>query len=173
MTSKNIVLIGFMGTGKTSVGKILAAKLNRKLVDVDQRIEEKEKRKIGEIFENDGEPQFRALEKEMIREVSKERGIVITTGGGAVLDPENVGALKENGQLVLLKASPETILERVKRSKHRPLLKGEDRLAQIKRLLIQREPFYHCADVEIETDGLSAVPVAKMILEKFVHEDPA
>ncbi len=164
LEDRNIVLVGFMGTGKTSVGKALAKKLKRCLVDVDRRIEEKEKRMIREIFEKEGEPYFRKLEAEVIREVCRQRGVVITTGGGAVLDPANVAALRESGILVCLSARPETIFKRVKNSEKRPLLPTGDKLAQIKKLLDAREPFYEMADHRIQTDEQSPEETAACII---------
>src|SRR3989338_6650413 len=99
VSSKNIVLIGFMGTGKSTVGKILAKKMNRALVDIDRRIEENERRRGAPIFVEEGEVYFRGLEKETIRDVCRASGLVITTGGGAVMDAENMAALRANGVL--------------------------------------------------------------------------
>lgn len=161
---KNIVLVGFMGTGKTSVGKALAKKMGRPVIDIDRVIEEKEKRKIGDIFEKDGEPRFREIEKETIRAEALKEGAVITTGGGAVLDPQNVEALRNSGYVIALLASPETIFERVRNAKHRPLLNGKDMLAEIKRLLTIREPHYRQSDYQFQTDGRTADQVADMIL---------
>ena len=162
---KNIVLTGFMGTGKTSIGKALAKKLSRPVLDVDHLVEEKERRKISEIFEKEGEARFRELEKEAIREVSQRQGVVITTGGGAVIDPDNVEALKKNGWIVALEAKPETIFERVKNSRHRPLLEGRDMMDEIKRLLALREPFYRRSDFSFQTDGKTSIEVAEVILK--------
>jgi shikimate kinase len=162
---KNIVLIGFMGTGKTTVGKILARSLGYKLIDIDQCVEEKERRKISEIFEKEGEAAFRKLEKSMIRWASGAASSVITTGGGAVIDPENRDMLAENGIIVALTATPETIYQRVKRSGHRPLLKTGDVLAEIKKLLEARRPFYEKADVSFVTDRQKPADTAKQIEE--------
>ncbi len=162
---KNIVLVGFMGTGKTSVGKALARRLNRPVVDVDHTIEENEKRKISEIFEKEGEARFRELEKEAIRILSQREGIIITTGGGAVIEPENRERLENSGWTVALMATPETIYQRVKDSRHRPLLENKDRLAEIKILLETRKPFYEKSDFQFETDGKNAAQVAEAILE--------
>ena len=167
---KNISLIGFMGTGKTSVGKILGKRLNRPVMDVDFTIEEKEKRKIGEIFKNSGEAYFRSVEKEAIREICRQQSLVITTGGGAVIDPENLEALKASGWVIGLSATPETICQRVKDSRHRPLLDGEDKLGEVKRLLAARKPFYEKADFYFETDGRSSAQVAGLILEKLADQ---
>ena len=167
---KNISLIGFMGTGKTSVGKILGKRLNRPVMDVDLTIEKKEKRKIGEIFKDAGEAYFRSVEKEAIREICRRQGLVITTGGGAVLDTENLEALKASGWVIGLSATPETIYQRVKDSRHRPLLDGEDKLGEVKRLLAVRKPFYEKADFYFETDGRSSAQVAGLILEKLADQ---
>lgn len=169
--SKNIVLIGFMGTGKSTVGKILAKKMSRALVDIDHRIEEREKRKISEIFEKEGEEYFRRLEKEMIRDTASHSGQVITTGGGAVLDAENFAALKSSGFLVALTASPETIYQRVKDTRHRPLLKSPDLMAEIRRLLEIRMPVYKKADLCFTSDGKSGAQVAEQILEALEKEE--
>ncbi|OGW80390.1 MAG: hypothetical protein A3C47_04915 [Omnitrophica bacterium RIFCSPHIGHO2_02_FULL_51_18] len=171
ISGRNIVLVGFMGTGKTSVGKALAKKLGRSLVDIDRRIEDREKRKIKEIFEKEGEPYFRKLEKEVIREVSGEKRIVITTGGGAVLDSENISALKKNGILVCLVAAPETIYRRVKNSENRPLLEAGDKLTEIKRLLSAREPCYRAADYQLRTDAQRPEQTAADIL-KLLEDRP-
>ena len=170
-SAKNIVLIGFMGTGKSRVGKTLAKKLGRPLVDVDQRIEQGEKRRVAQIFEKEGEIYFRRLEKEAIRDVSAGRGLVITTGGGAVIDPENVSALKANGILVLLEATPQTIYQRVKDSRHRPLLKSGDVQGEIGRLLEARRSYYDQADLRCTTDGKTAQQVADEILRALENEE--
>jgi shikimate kinase len=152
LDSKNIVLIGFMGTGKTSVGKMIAQRLKRPLIDVDKHIETVEKRKIADIFAQEGEAYFRSIETKAIAEFSTLRGVVITTGGGSVLNPKNLEALRRGGWLVALRASPETIYERVKDSPHRPLLLIPDRLSEIRRLLEVRSPVYQKADFSFCTD---------------------
>ncbi len=154
-----------MGTGKSSVGRILARRMRRQFVDIDRYIEDREKRKIREIFEKDGEPYFRAVEREAVLHWAAKENMVITTGGGAVMDPENVAALKRTGLLVTLLASPETIYQRVKNSKNRPLLKDkEDLLSEISSLLEKRKPFYEKSDYYFDTDGKNAAQVARMIL---------
>ena len=169
--NKNIVLIGFMGTGKSTVGKVLAKRTGRTLVDIDQKIEDKEKKRISEIFEKDGEAAFRKLEKQTIGRAVLDSNLVITTGGGAVLDPENFEALKKRGVLVTLEASFETIVKRVKDARTRPLLRSSDVPGEIKRLLEARKPFYDKADLKIATDGKSAHQVAEEILEKLSGEE--
>ena len=161
---KNIVLIGFMGTGKTSVGKILARRLKKTVRDVDEFIEAKEKRSIRDIFEKDGEVYFRRAEKEAVQALAREENVVITTGGGVVLDPENTKVLSENGWIVALHASPETIFRRVKHSRKRPLLQDGDMLSEIKKLLEARRPFYRRADFSLDTDGKNAAQVTDRIL---------
>ncbi len=170
MEPRNISLIGFMGTGKSSVGKILGRCLSRPVVDVDLYIEASEKRKIGAIFSEAGEAYFRTLEKKAIREICERRGIVITTGGGAVLDPENLEALKASGWVIALSATPETVYRRVKNSRHRPLLEGKDRLEEIERLLAIRKPYYEKADFTFETNNRSSAQVAALILEKLADK---
>jgi len=171
MPEKNLILIGFMGTGKSSVGKALAKKTGRTLIDVDQRIEEKEKRRIADIFEKDGEAAFRRLENEAIREAAMNSGAIITTGGGAVIDPENLLVLKASGVLVALEASPETIFQRVKDSRHRPLLHSSDVPGEIRRLLEVRRPYYQKADLVFTTDGKSPAQVAEEIAAKLEGAD--
>ncbi len=175
---KNIVLIGFMGTGKSTVGKTLSKKMGRTLVDIDQRIEEGQKRRIADIFEKDGETVFRDLEKRAIREAVLGSGLVITTGGGAVMDPENLSVLKERGIVILLEAQPDTIYKRVKDSRHRPLLHlpagqagSNDVMGEIRRLLAQRQPQYDRADFKFATDGKSAAQVSDEILAKLSEEE--
>jgi shikimate kinase len=171
VSDKNLVLIGFMGTGKSTVGKILAKKLGRELVDVDQRIEEKERRRIADIFEKDGEARFRELEKEAIRETASGSALVITTGGGAVTDAQNVAELKAHGILVALEASVQTIYDRVKGTRHRPLLKAGDVQGEIRRLLEERRPHYAQADLKFSTDGKTAPQVAEEILKALESEE--
>lgn len=164
--TKNVSLIGFMGTGKSSIGKALGRILSRPVIDIDRVVETKEKRKIREIFEMHGEAHFRKLEKDAIAEAAEAVGKVITTGGGAAIDPANMEALRKNGWVISLTAKAETIYYRVKDSKHRPLLaSGEDRLESIKKLMEIRRPYYEKADFHFETDGHSAAQVAEAIIE--------
>ena len=162
--SKNIVLTGFMGTGKSSVGRILARRMRRGFVDLDRYIESSQKRKIRDIFEKDGEAFFRNLEKEAVLFWSQKSDLIITTGGGTVVDRDNFTALKQNGILVTLVARPETVLQRVKNSKNRPLLnEKEDLLAEIRALLEKRKSFYDQSDLFFDTDGQNGSQVARMI----------
>lgn len=162
---QNIYLIGFMGTGKTAVGKELAKGLSLQLADIDDLITEKEKRSINDIFVQDGEPYFRKIEKETLKEISNSGGKVVSCGGGLVIDPENIAAMKQTGKLVCLIAKPEVILERTKKYTHRPLLKVADPLTKISELLEIRQPYYAKADFMIDTSDLSVKQVVQRILE--------
>lgn len=162
---KNIYLVGFMGTGKTVVGRELAKKLKREFLDLDTLIEEKEKRKITDIFAKDGEPYFRKVEKEILLEASQKEGKVFSCGGGIVLDKENIQRMKETGIIICLQARPEVILERTREYKHRPLLNVKDSLKRIKELLDFRRSYYQKADYTIDTSDLGIEDVVERILE--------
>ncbi|MFQ6091562.1 MAG: shikimate kinase [bacterium] len=161
---RGVVLVGFMGTGKTVVGKKLAERLQMKFIDVDGLIEERSGTSISEIFDRFGEPHFRKVEKEVVAEVSAGDGLVVATGGGAVLDPENVTNLKSMGKMIHLSARPDVILERTKDADDRPLLETADRRKQIAALLAKRAPFYARADYEIDTSELSVEDVVDEIV---------
>lgn len=126
----NIALIGFMGSGKTTVGKVLAKSLDMKFIDIDRAISCREKKTIPEIFEEFGETYFRDLERKIIEEESVDNNIVISTGGGAIIDNVNIKNLKLSSFVVFLDCDVNTIYERVKRSKHRPLLLNCDNLLE-------------------------------------------
>lgn len=161
----NIVLLGFMGTGKTTIARRLSEILGFKYISSDDLIEKREKRTINEIFASSGEEYFRKVEKEIIKEISEKDNQVIDAGGGVVLDPENIDALRKNGILICLTARPEIIFERVKDKNDRPLLNVPDRLERIKQLLEFRKPFYERADYFIDTSDLDVNEVVKKILE--------
>lgn len=167
---KNIVLTGFMGTGKTAVGRELSRLLNMKLIDVDTEIEKSQKMTINEIFRQFGEPRFREMETEMIKQVSQNNNIIISTGGGAVLRQENMDAMRENGVIICLMATPETILKRTSNNSDRPLLQVENPLRRIKELLNYRKPFYERADVMIDTEGKTPLQIAEEIIERVRNE---
>jgi len=161
---KNIVLTGFMGTGKTSVAKQLSSMLGMKIVDMDSEIEKTQGKTINDIFAQLGEPFFRDLETEMAQIVSAMEHVIISTGGGVVLRPENIEYLRKNGIVVCLMASADTILKRTRSSDERPLLKVDDPLAQITEMLDVRKPFYKNADLVIDTEGKSPRQVAEEII---------
>jgi shikimate kinase/3-dehydroquinate synthase len=160
---RNIVLTGFMGTGKSAVGRRLARALGWRFVDTDEMIERKTGRTIPRIFADSGEGYFRKIERKMIQSAARQKNTVIATGGGAVLDPRNVRALKKNGLLVGLKASPRAILSRVSGS-DRPLLKGGDPRRRVERLLAERRERYEMADLVVDTSGRDADRVSRGIL---------
>lgn len=154
----NIVLIGMMGSGKSSIGKMTAQILQWDFYDVDKWIEKEQKKTIAEIFSKEGEATFRELETKMIKELSQKNNCVIAPGGGAPVFKENWDALKKNGRIVWLKASPQKLLERVEKKplSLRPLLMGKtSTLETISTLLNKRENFYKKADWILETDALS------------------
>ena len=161
----NVVITGFMCSGKTSVGKKLAEKLNFDFLDTDDLIENKVGMRITEIFEKYGEPYFRELETQIIKEVSEKDKLVISTGGGVVLREENVNNLRKNGVIINLVAKPETIYERLKKQPGiRPLLNKPNPLEEIKKLLECREIYYKNCDFRVETDNLSVEEIVEKIL---------
>ena len=147
-----VVLTGFMGTGKTSIGERLAARLERPFVDTDALIERREGRSIAAIFAADGEPHFRAIERRAIGEALAVPGAVVATGGGAIVDPANLAALRAAAPLVCLTARPEVILARTTTARSiRPLLQDDDPLGRITALLAERAPAYAQADLTLDT----------------------
>ncbi|MFC1501518.1 shikimate kinase [Elusimicrobiota bacterium] len=162
----NLVLTGFMGTGKTVIGKAIADRLNRKYVDVDTLIEEWKNKKISEIFAEEGEEAFREYESEMIEVAVASSNVVISCGGGAVLKPGNMDKLENNGVVVCLSARPEVIFERVKDGNTRPLLAVKDPLSKIKEILKNREKYYGRCAFSIDTSDLSVEEVVQLVLEK-------
>lgn len=164
MKKYNIVLVGFMGTGKTEVSKSLANVLKLRRLSIDDMIEHKECKTIEMIFSQYGETYFRRVESEIVESVSKEKNVIIDTGGGVVIDEYNVTNLKKHGIIVCLSANPEIIYERVKGYARRPLLNGEDQLAKIKELLIKRKEYYNRADYTIDTSNLSLNEVVDAIV---------
>lgn len=166
----NIALVGFMGTGKTSVSHILSSLLHFEVLDTDAMIEDQTGKRISEIFEQEGEPRFRAYEKALVEELKNRRNAIISTGGGLVTNPENIASLKTHSLVVCLWASPEVIWERVRHQSHRPLLlQTADPLEKIRTLLEQREPFYREADVLVHTEFRSLKEVAHQILHHWHH----
>ncbi len=161
----NIVLCGMMGVGKSTVGIKIAELTGRRWVDTDEIIGSRYG-KISDIFEYYGEAHFRDLETEIVKELAPQDGLVISTGGGMVLKPENSELLKQNGKLFFLRASLETLLERVLADDTRPLLRNTDNAKEMLRELLNRRiPVYeHVADEVIDTDGKSVEETAAEIL---------
>ena len=164
MDNRNIVLVGFMGTGKTTIGGILANRLGRPLVDIDAYIEEKEHRTISSIFADEGEPYFRKLERTAVQELSEQSGLIITPGGGIVLDPKNIQDLSRQGVVICLRADPAVILKRVESETHRPLLEEEDKAKRILDLLQRRQALYDAIPIQVNTSELSPTEVVEHIL---------
>jgi shikimate kinase len=160
---KNIALTGFMAVGKTHVGRKVARRLGWRFVDLDRAIERDEGRKVQEIFHRDGEAHFRILEKQKLREILAHERQVIATGGGAVMDEENLALLKEKALLVCLTAKPETILGRVRGGK-RPLLAVPDRETRMRELMSRRAPVYAQAHTTVDTENLSIDQVVEEVL---------
>ncbi len=161
---RNITLVGFMGTGKTTSGKILAKRLGYHFIDVDEEIEREQGVSISHIFSELGEAYFRMLERDFIKALSFREGLVISAGGGAVIDERNIQSMKLSGVLVCLTATPDTIMKRVGSSRNRPLLKVPDPLARIKNLMGAREQFYRKSDFTIDTTAMTPGDVADEII---------
>ena len=170
---KNIALIGFMGTGKTAVGQLLAKKLKMAFFELDSLIEKKAGKSIPEIFQQDGEIAFRELEIEVTREVAQKQGSVIACGGGIVLNKINIDRLKQGAAIVHLTATPTEILRRVSiEAGQRPLLEVENPGLAIRELLKFRKPFYErAADITINTSKLDIEAVAEEIMEKLKENE--
>ncbi len=151
-TDKNIVLVGFMASGKTLSSMELAERLNRKRVSTDDLIVKREGRSIPDIFRDSGEPYFRKVEREVVNEAASLRDLVIDCGGGVAANEENLKALKKNGIIFYLYASPESVLRRTKGKTDRPLLNVENPLDKIKQLLAQRDPHYRQADFIVDSN---------------------
>lgn len=165
---KNIMLIGFMGAGKTTVSRELTRLTGKVEVDMDAYIVQNEGCSINDIFEKKGEAYFRQLETKYLKEIQKESGAIVSCGGGAVLKDENVQLMKENGVIVLLTATPETTLLRVQNSKDRPILNGNMNIEFITELMNKRKDRYLAvADIIVETDNKSVRDIGKEILEKY------
>ena len=163
----NLALIGFMGTGKSAVGRSVADQLKFQLLDTDELIETRAGKTISEIFSQSGEPAFREMERQLVEELMRHTGSVISTGGGLPINPVNLQNLKAHSLVVCLWASPEKIFERVGEQSHRPLLKSADPLAKIRELLSLREPAYRQADVLINTEMRSVKEVAQQVIYQF------
>ena len=168
MKKSSIALIGFMGTGKTVVGRILAEKLGKQFIELDALIEKKAGKSIPDIFQQDGEIAFRELEIEAAREVAGKKSAVIACGGGLVLNKINVDRLRQECVIICLTASPSVILKRTSGdTDERPLLAVADRARQIGELLKFRRPFYErAADIIVNTSRMNADAVAGRIIEK-------
>jgi shikimate kinase len=162
---ENIALVGFMATGKSAVGRNLARKLHRRFVDLDALIEKTEGRNVRDIFAEKGESYFRRLEKQALEQILSQQGQIIATGGGIILDEDNLTLLRQKSLLIGLTASTDVLVSRVGKNSKRPLLKGVDVRARIEELLQQRQSRYAEADVIIDTSGLTINQVVEKILK--------
>lgn len=161
----NIVLIGFMGSGKSTISRALSKVFAMEVIEMDQVIAEREGMSISEIFEVHGEEYFRNLETELLRELQNRKGVVISCGGGVPMRDENVVEMKKNGKVVLLTASAETILDRVKNNHDRPLLENNKTVTFISDLMTKRRDKYEAAaDIIIQTDGKSEFEICEEII---------
>lgn len=168
MQTENIYLIGLMGAGKTTIGRQLAKALQLPFYDSDKAIEEQTGVDIPTIFEYEGEEGFRDRELNMIQELTKIDGIVLATGGGAILKEENRDALKKNGFVVYLQCSVDKILQRTRRDNQRPLLYTDTPRERIEALFLEREALYlSCADFKIETSSMQSKTVVQNILDEY------
>jgi len=169
----NIALIGFMGTGKTAVGKALAQKLDKQFIELDLSIEQRAGKSIPDIFQQDGEIAFRELEIDATREVSQGRNSVIACGGGIVLNKINIDRLRESSRMVFLTASPRAILKRTSGEPgQRPLLEVDNPTQTIRELSKFREPFYQrAADITIDTSKLNVNSVAEEIISRLKEDE--
>lgn len=160
----NIVLCGFMGCGKTTVGNALKKATGFPLYDTDLEIEHSEGRSISDIFSTFGEPYFRATEQKVIKELSLKNNIIIATGGGAVMNSENAKTLKSTGLVVFLDVTAETVIKRLKDDTTRPLLMREDKETAVRELLESRRPVYEAVcDIKIDANGDAEEIVAEML----------
>ena len=164
---QNLALIGFMGTGKSSVGRLAASHLNFSFLDTDELIESRVGKSVSEIFAQAGELAFRELERQVVAELNGARRTVISTGGGLGASEANLASLKRHAFVVCLWASPEAIWERVRTQSHRPLLEDPDPVGKIRQLLTAREPFYRQADVLMNTEQRSVKDVTQQALHQF------
>lgn len=162
----NIFLIGFMGAGKSTIAKVLQKELNMALVEMDERIVEEQGMSINEIFEKKGEDGFRDIESQLVIDIGNSENSIVSCGGGVVVRQQNVDNMKKSGKIIFLTATPETILERVKNGKDRPLLNGHMNVEYIAQLMEKRREMYeNAADVKISTDGKTVGEICTEIIK--------
>lgn len=161
---KTIVLIGMMGSGKTTIGKLLGEKLTLRCIDIDVIIEQNEKRTVSEIFQNEGEKYFRNIERETIKKNFTNKNLIISLGGGAFEDQLTQELLLKNSTVIYLKTSPNVILERIKNNTNRPLLKNQMTVEKIQSIILQRQKNYELANITILTDNKNTDKIVEEIL---------
>jgi shikimate kinase len=167
---QNIILAGFMGTGKSSTGKVLAKRLGWQFVDTDDLIEQEAGKSITDIFSEDGEEPFRILERHVAAGIRDIRHRVVATGGGILLDPVNRQNLENSGLLILLTADVDSIWDRIRKDAHRPLLQCEVPRSRIRELLDERSSTYDRIHYRIDTGGIPVEKVADLVFEMVKHE---
>jgi shikimate kinase len=167
--TRNVILVGFMGTGKSTVGKLLAGRLGWNFADMDEWIEKQQQSAIRDLFRIHGEAYFRSLESKALRKLLEEEKKILATGGGAVLAQENRDCMRENGLVIALTATPASIINRVSHDQNRPLLQGnlEERVLT---LLEQRKHAYEFADVTIDSTDLSAEQIVDEIIQHLKQD---
>ncbi len=162
---QNIFLIGFMGAGKSTIAKVLQRELGMELVEMDERIVKEQGMSINDIFAQKGEDGFRDIESQLVIDIGKNKNSIVSCGGGVVVRPQNVENMKKSGKIVFLTATPETILERVKNGKDRPLLNGHMNVEYISELMEKRRQMYEdAADVKVATDGKTVGEICTEII---------
>ena len=168
----NIVLIGFMGAGKSTVADYLNSIFSMDIIEMDQIIEKREHMSVSDIFEVKGEEYFRNLETELLIETQGRKNAIISCGGGVAMRERNVEEMKKNGRVVLLTAKPETILERVKENESRPLLEGKKNVEDIQNLMEKRRARYEAAaDVIVATDDKTVLQICEELIQKLLEMD--
>ena len=172
MRKNHIFLIGFMGSGKSTVAKYLSSAYQMKQIEMDEQIEKNEGRSISSIFEKEGEEYFRTLETELLKSLDPRETFVVSCGGGAAVKEENVREMKEKGRIILLSAQPETVYARVKNSHNRPLLEGNMNVSYIKELMDKRQKLYErAADFQVKTEGRTAEDIGEEIIKQIRKEE--
>jgi len=166
----NLYLVGFMGTGKSTVGRIVAKQMNFEFLDSDQEIERLQGRPVSAIFAEEGEAAFRKLEREFIERGHPGRGCVVACGGGLVVPPGMIELLKERGIVVCMHAPIETIIDRILHTTHRPLLHVEDPARRLRELYVQREPIYRRTGTMVLTDSRPLKEIAAHVLRVYRQE---
>ena len=170
--NSNIVLIGFMGTGKSAIANCLSKMLPMETLQMDEVIAERARISISDIFAVYGEEYFRNLETDLLVELQEKSNVIISCGGGTPLRDNNVAEMKKNGRVVLLTAKPETIYERIRNSHDRPLLENNKNISFISKLLEERKAKYEAAaDVVIETDDKNKLQISEEIVGKLLEMD--
>ena len=168
----NIVMIGFMGAGKSTVAEYLSTMFAMEVVEMDQEIVKEEGMSIPDIFATYGEEYFRDLETNLLIEMQEKKNVIISCGGGVAMRERNVAEMKKNGRVVLLTAHPQTILDRVKDSDDRPLLNGHKNVEYIEQLMeARREKYEAAADIVVDTDNKTVLQICEDLIQKLLEMD--